>query len=118
MAFEYRTINDLLAAYARLKELRIEPVLTADHGVSTALYYEDPDRNSIEVTVDNFGDEERSSEQMRASPEVAAKPMGTYVDAGKMIAARRSGASVEELHLRAYAGEFPPSKPMSLIALM
>jgi catechol-2,3-dioxygenase len=42
VAFEYPTIDDLLATYARLKSLGIEPVLTADHGVATAFYYEDP----------------------------------------------------------------------------
>jgi hypothetical protein len=44
--------------------------------------------------------------------EFAANPMGAYVDPDAMIAARADGASVEEVHRRAYAGEFPPSKPM------
>ncbi|HMF36157.1 MAG TPA: hypothetical protein VKF17_05935 [Isosphaeraceae bacterium] len=39
-------------------------------------------------------------------------PMGAYVDPDAMIAVRAAGASVEEVHRRAYAGEFPPSKPM------
>ena len=38
--------------------------------------------------------------------------MGAYVDPDAMIAARPAGASVEEVHRRGYAGEFPPSKPM------
>jgi catechol 2,3-dioxygenase len=50
------TVDDILATYARLKGLGIEPVLTAHHRSSTAFYYEDPDRNSVELTVDNFGD--------------------------------------------------------------
>ena len=112
VAFELPTIDDLLDAYARLKGLGIEPVLTADHGASTAFYYEDPDRNSVELTVDNFGDWEKSSEYMRTSPQFAANPMGTYVDPDKIIAARAAGASVEELHSRGYAGEFPTLKPM------
>jgi len=45
---------------------------------------------------------------MRTSPEFAANPMGAYVDPDKMIAARESGMTVEELHRRTYAGEFPP----------
>ena len=112
VAFELPTIDDLLATYARLKRLGIEPVLTADHGASTAFYYEDPDRNSVELTVDNFGDWEKSSEYMRTSPQFASNPMGSYVDPDKMIAARAAGVSVEELHRRGYAGEFPPLKPM------
>jgi catechol 2,3-dioxygenase len=112
VAFELPTIDDLLDTYARLKSLGIEPVLTADHGASTAFYYEDPDRNSVELTVDNFGDWEKSSEYMRTSPQFAANPMGTYVDPDKMIAARAAGVSVQELHRRGYAGEFSPLKPM------
>jgi hypothetical protein len=42
----------------------------------------------------------------------AANPMGAYVDADAMIAARAAGMSPDELHRRAYAGEFPPPKPM------
>jgi catechol-2,3-dioxygenase len=118
VAFELPTIDDLLATYARLKSLGIEPVLTADHGASTAFYYDDPDRNSVELTVDNFGNWEKSSEYMRTSPEFAANPMGAYVDPEKMIAARAAGMSVHELHQRAYAGEFTPLKPMDARVLM
>jgi catechol-2,3-dioxygenase len=112
VAFAFRTVDDLLSTYARLKRLGIEPVLTADHGATTGFYYEDPDRNSVELLADNFGDSKKSTEYLRTSSEFAANPMGAYVDPDAMIAARAAGASVEELHRRAYAGEFPPSKPM------
>ena len=112
VAFEYPTVDDLLSTYARLKRLEIEPVLTADHGATTGFYYEDPDRNSVELLADNFGDSKKSTEYLRTSSEFAANPMGAYVDPDAMIAARAAGASVEELHQRAYAGDFPPSKPM------
>jgi hypothetical protein len=46
------------------------------------------------------------------APEFAANPMGTYVDRDKMIVARAAEMSVEDLHRRGYASEFPPSKPM------
>jgi catechol-2,3-dioxygenase len=118
VAFELPTIDDLLATRTRLKSLGIEPVLTADHGASTSFYYDDPDRNSVELTVDNFGDWDKSSEYVRTSSEFAANPMGAYVDPDKMIAARAAGISVDELHRRAYAGEFPPSKPMDPRVLM
>ena len=50
--------------------------------------------------------------------EFAANPMGAYVDPEKMIAARAAGMSVDELHQRAYRGEFPPSEPMDPRVLM
>ncbi len=49
VAFEYRTLDDLLGTYARLKGLGILPVLCTDGGSQTAMYYEDPDRNSVET---------------------------------------------------------------------
>jgi catechol 2,3-dioxygenase-like lactoylglutathione lyase family enzyme len=121
VAFEYATIDDLLNSYTRIKELGIEPVLTTDHGVSTAFYYKDPDGNTIELFVDNFGNWDRSREYMQSSPDFGryigvsfSASVGTFVDAEKLVAARQAGMSFAELHRRAYAGEFPPSRPMDL----
>ena len=106
IAFEYGTLDDLLATYTRLKSLAIEPVCAADHGATTSFYYEDPDRNSIELLVNNFSDSEQSSDFMRRSPEFANNPMGADVDPDLIYVARASGMSVAEIHERAYAGEF------------
>jgi catechol-2,3-dioxygenase len=111
VAFEYATLDDLLRTHARLKELGIEPVLAVDHGATTAFYYEDPDGNSIELLADNFEDWDKSSEYLRAAPNMATNPLGTPVDPSQMLAARRAGASVEEVHRRAYAREFAPAEP-------
>jgi catechol 2,3-dioxygenase len=110
-AFEYRSLDDLLGTYVRLKEHGILPVLCTDGGSQTALYYEDPDRNSVELNVDNYGDGWTSGEHMRHSAEFAKNPMGAYIDPDKMVVARRTGASPWELHERASAGEFAPAKP-------
>ena len=57
VAFECETFDDLVGTYARLKGLGIEPLWAADHGVGTAIYYEDPDRNIVEINVNNYGRE-------------------------------------------------------------
>jgi len=118
VAFEYATLDDLLNTYTRLKGLLIEPVLTVDHGPTISFYYEDPDGNSVELFVDNFGDWDKSREDMRTSPEFRKNAMGTFVDADKLVAARQAGMSLAELHRRAYAGEFPPARPMDPRILM
>ena len=110
-AFEYRSLDDLLGTYARLKGVGITPVLCTDSGAQTAFYYEDPDHNSVELNVDNYGDSWTSTEHLRTSPEFAKNPMGKYVDPDKMVAAREAGASPWELHERAWTGEFAPAKP-------
>ncbi|MBA2682339.1 MAG: VOC family protein [Ktedonobacteraceae bacterium] len=113
-AFEYTSIDDLLHTYTRLKGLGIEPHACLDHGMTTSFYYEDPDGNSVELQVDNFGNWQESSEWMRTAPQFAANPIGMPIDADQMVAARQAGASFAELHQRAYAGEFKPSGPLDL----
>src|SRR6266700_2713214 len=104
----------LLNTHLRQKGLRIVPHVTVDHGMTTSFYNVDPDGNSVELQVDNFGDWKQSSEWMRTSRQFDADPIGTPVDPEQMIAARRAGASFAELHQRAYASEFKPSAPLDL----
>ena len=113
-AFEYATIDNLLNAYTRLKGLGIEPHACLDHGMTISFYYVDPDGNSVELQVDNFGNWEESSEWMRTSPQFAADPIGMPIDPDQIVAARQAGASFAELHRRAYAGEFRPAGPLDL----
>lgn len=105
-AFEYDSVDDLLATYERLKAKGIEPHMSLDHGMTTSIYYVDPDGNSVELQSDNFGDWQKSWEWMKSSPEFSDDPIGKSFDAQKMLDARRAGASEEELHQRAYAGEW------------
>ena len=105
-AFEYDSVDDLLATYERLKAKGIEPHMAMDHGMTTSIYYIDPDGNSVELQSDNFGDWQKSKEFMRTSPEFDEEPIGRFFDPQKMVEARRAGASKEEIHKRAYAGEW------------
>ena len=118
IAYEYNSLEQLLDTYVRLKELGITPLLSADHGATTSMYYADPDGNSVELFVDNFGDWEKSGNFMRTSPEFASKPMGQFVDPEKMVVARVAGAAAGEIHRRAYAGELPLDQPVDPRVLM
>lgn len=113
-AFEYATMGELLDTYSRLKALGIEPHASLDHGMTTSLYYEDPDGNSVELQTDNFGTWQESSEWMRTAPEFASNPIGMPIDPDQMVRAYQAGASFAELHQRAYRGEFQPSGPLDL----
>jgi catechol 2,3-dioxygenase len=113
-AFEYASLAELLDTYGRLQAEGIVPHGCLDHGMTTSFYYADPDGNSVELQADNFGDWQKSKEFMRTAPEFAADPIGVHVDPDQLVAAREAGASLDEIHRRAYAGEFTPGRPLDL----
>ncbi len=110
VAFEYETLDDLLGTFARLKGLGIVPVMAADEGSQTSFYYLDPEQNSVELNVNNYGNEWTATEHMKTAS-VGSGPRRVFVDPDKMIAARKAGASPWEVHERGFAGEFAPAKP-------
>jgi catechol 2,3-dioxygenase-like lactoylglutathione lyase family enzyme len=110
IAFEFPNMDDLLNSYARLNSLGVIPVYAADHGAVTSFYYEDPDGNVLELTVNNYPSPAECVKFLNTA-EYAANPMGTPVEPDRMVIQRSEGMSIEELHQRAYAGEFPPYKP-------
>jgi len=117
VAFEYDTLDDLLGTYARLKGLGILPVLAADEGMQTVLYYADPDQNNVELNVNNYGDERKATEHMKMAP-AGQGPRRVLIDPEKLLQARKAGASPLELHKRAFAGELAPATPYDPRALI
>jgi len=110
IAFEYKNLDDLLGTYLRLKKLGIPLLWAADQFIQTAIYYEDPDGNILELNVNNFPDDWTVTEQLKHLP----SQLHVNVDPEKMIEARRSGASAWDLHERAVAGEFTPKASYDL----
>jgi len=113
-AFEFETLEQLLASYTRLAAKGIRPHMVLDHGLTMSFYYVDPDGNSVELQVDNFADWAASTEWMTTSPDFAGDPIGKFVDADKLVEARAAGAGAAEIHRRAYAGEYAPDGPPDL----
>jgi catechol 2,3-dioxygenase len=110
VAFEYDSVADLCDMWERLRGHDIRPHMVLDHGMTLSFYFVDPDGNSLELQADWFGDWSKSKEFMRSSPEFEADPIGTFVDPDQLLDAHRAGASDDELHRRAYGGEFTPSE--------
>lgn len=118
VAFAYNSLDDLLGSYLRLKALGIMPVLVTDAGSQTAFYYEDPDRNSIELNTLNYGDHWSAIEHMQNSPDFKRQSLGMFVDPDKLVDARTAGDSPWSIHKRAWAGEFKPETPYDITALL
>jgi catechol 2,3-dioxygenase len=107
-------MDDLLDAHVRLEAQGIVPHGCLDHGMTMSFYYVDPDGNSVELQCDEFGDWASSKDWMSSSAEFAANPIGVPIDPALVAAARDQGAQADELHRRAYAGEFTPPEPLDL----
>ncbi|MBV8134485.1 MAG: extradiol dioxygenase [Deltaproteobacteria bacterium] len=88
-----------------------EPEFCLNHGVATSLYYSDPDRNLVELQVDNFGNWDASTEFMRTSEDFRQNPAGGFFDPDRVLAAYKAGVTFEQLQKDTYAGKYPPSKP-------
>src|SRR4051812_22201598 len=113
-AFEFDSYDDLMNTYVRLEAAGIEPHACLDHGMTTSMYYVDPDGNSVELQADNFGDWRKSSAYMRESPDFKRDPIGTPFEPKLVVKQWRSGASASELRRRTFAGEFTPASPLNL----
>jgi catechol-2,3-dioxygenase len=110
-AFEYATLDDLLASYLRLKNEGILPGACLDHGPTLSFYYVDPDENMVELQADNYGDWEQSTAFVRTEA-FAANPIGEFVDPEQIVAARREGLTRSEIHERALRGDYPATRPV------
>ena len=104
IAYEYPHLDDLLHNYVRVKRAGIEPYWTVNHGPVTCFFYRDPEGLALELLVDNFNHDVERTMEFLAGP-FDADPLGTNFDPEKLLAARKAGASPEELARRTYAGE-------------
>lgn len=103
-AFTFANLSDLLETFARLKQQGIDPILTINHGATTSLYYEDPDRNRVELQIDNFDSVPEFVAFVRSGA-MEANPIGIAFDANEMLAKLRSGVPAKTLQ----AYPVPPS---------
>ena len=111
VAFTFPTLDDLLARFEDLRDKGIRPAVCVAHGVTTSMYYQDPDGNFVEMQIDRFAAPDDATAYMRG-PEYAADSVGPAFDPDALLAARRAGASTEELSDRAWAlsaGDLPPA---------
>ena len=107
-AFEYDSLEKLMASYERLRDLGIVPFFAMDHGLTMSIYYLDPDGNAVELQVDNYGSWDASTEFMRSALEFRQNPLGVFFDPELVVEALRSGASHEDIHQRAFAAQYLP----------
>ena len=107
-AFEYESFDGLFKSYARMRGIGIVPQFCLNHGMTTSMYYADPDGNLVELQSDNFGDWTKSTEYMRSSPVFAANPIGIFFDPDRVLEAHRAGQPFQTIHEGIMAEKFLP----------
>lgn len=113
-AYTFESIDDLLDRYETLRDKGILPAVCIAHGVTTSMYYQDPDRNFVELQIDRFAEPDDATAYMNG-PEYAADSVGPGFDPEEMLAARRAGASTEELSDRAWALRSEQPNPLGVL---
>lgn len=103
VAYTYGSLADLLHTYARLREYGIEPIWAINHGPTTSLYYLDPDKNQVELQVDNF-DTDEEFEQFVSGGDFEINPIGVDVDPADLLRRLQSGVPEKELKARPIIG--------------
>jgi catechol-2,3-dioxygenase len=96
IAFTYAGLPDLVDTYVRLRDLGIRPHWCINHGPTTSMYYFDPDRNQIELQIDNFDTVDEGRAYME-SPAFGKNPIGVPFDPDELVARVRDGATLREL---------------------
>lgn len=96
VAYTLNSLGDLLATYKRLKAKGILPVWPINHGLTTSLYYQDPNACRVEFQVENF----KTPKELRGfmeSDAFARNPIGVVFDPEKLALRYENGDPIEEL---------------------
>jgi len=90
VAFTFDSLEGLAVVYRQRKTKGILPVWSVNHGVTTSIYYADPDGNQLETQVDRFETAEEANAYM-ASKDYAENPIGVDFDPEDLIKRLQSG---------------------------
>jgi catechol-2,3-dioxygenase len=97
VAFTYADLGEFVENYLRLKALGIAPRRCVNHGITTSMYYRDPDGNEVELLVDNFADATAGQAYMRRRSPGDKNPVGVVYDPDELVDRVRAGLRIEEL---------------------
>jgi catechol-2,3-dioxygenase len=97
VAFTMGSLDDLADQYRQLKDKGIQPHRCVNHGVTTSMYYYDPDRNQVELLVDNFETAIEGQDYMRRRSASDKNPVGIDFDPDELVKRVRNGLRVQEL---------------------
>ncbi|KAK3175526.1 hypothetical protein K4F52_010191 [Lecanicillium sp. MT-2017a] len=99
VAFGFNTLADLADSYEQKKHNGLLPFWSINHGISTSMYYKDPDGNELELQVDNFDTVTEAVDYMNG-PKFAENPVGVEYDPEEFLKRVRSGGKEKAIKQR------------------
>jgi catechol 2,3-dioxygenase-like lactoylglutathione lyase family enzyme len=96
VAYTYNDLGELLSTYRRLKAAGILPNWPINHGVTTSIYYRDPDNNRVELQIDNFKTPAELDGYFQ-SRAFAENPVGVTYDPEEMCRRYEAGEAIDSL---------------------
>jgi len=97
VAFTFGGLDELTEHYLELKDRGIRPHRCVNHGVTTSMYYHDPDHNQVELLVDNFATAAEGQAYMRGRSATDKNPVGVVYQPEELVTRVRAGLRLEEL---------------------
>lgn len=104
VAFTLKSLSELAISYEQKKARGILPHWPVNHGMSTSMYYSDPDGNEFELQVDNF-DSPQEARNFMASEEYAMNPIGVDIEVDEFLRRVRSGEEEAAIKKRPVIGK-------------
>jgi len=96
VAYSYNNLGELLSTYRRLKAAGIAPHWPINHGVTTSMYYRDPDNNRVELQIDNFATPAELDGYFH-SRAFAENPVGVTYDPEELCRRYEAGEAMADL---------------------
>lgn len=103
-SFGFDSLSQLAQSYEEKKAHGILPVWCVNHGMSTSMYYADPDGNEVETQVDNFDTHEEGMAFIQGE-EFAENPIGVDFDPERFVTRVRSGEDEKVIKKRPDIGK-------------
>lgn len=98
IAFGFKTLTELATSYEQKKARGILPFWCVNHGMSTSMYYRDPDGNELELQVDNFENVAEAIEFMNGA-RFEKDPIGVDYDPEDFVRRVRSGEDEKKIKM-------------------
>jgi catechol 2,3-dioxygenase-like lactoylglutathione lyase family enzyme len=96
VAFTFANIGDLLFTYERLAAQGITPAMPMHHGPTLSMYYQDPQKNQVELQIDVFETADETDAFLK-SEAFARNPIGVMFDPAELSKRHREGVPEAEL---------------------